>query len=176
MYPINRDFSGPAERVRLINCRLIGNYPTKEYHHFYQISTVSCSAVFSKPLSVDTGTGGRYCHWRAQSKSGGWVWRNPFRAACIRSRQFVGTSSCLGSILFTLIFTCMWVAHTSFRRTKYIFECVFLRIIISDKTWCKMLSPKFIRLINMVIIVILGITSCTSYLTSVPFLPKPYNL
>ena len=25
--PINREFSGPAERVRLQTCRLIGNYP-----------------------------------------------------------------------------------------------------------------------------------------------------
>ena len=99
----------------------------------------------------------------------------PLSELLVSGHDNAATSSCLGSILFTLIFTCMWVAHTSFRRTKYIFECVFLRIIVSDKTWCKMLSPKFIRLINMVIIVILGITSCTSYLTSVPFLPKSYN-
>ena len=31
--PINRNFSGPAKRVRLMTCRLIGNYPAKEYHH-----------------------------------------------------------------------------------------------------------------------------------------------
>jgi len=37
------------------------------------------------------------------------------------------------------------------------------------------LPPKFIRLINMVAIVISGIRSCTSYLTSVPFLPNAFN-
>ena len=33
VYPINRDYSGPAERVRLVTCRLTCDYPAKEYHH-----------------------------------------------------------------------------------------------------------------------------------------------
>ena len=41
MDPINRDFSEPAERVRLMACRLIGNYPTKEYHHYYTPTSTS---------------------------------------------------------------------------------------------------------------------------------------
>ena len=35
VYPINRDFSGPAKRVQIMACRLIGNYPAKEYHHYW---------------------------------------------------------------------------------------------------------------------------------------------
>ena len=31
LVPINCDFSGPAERVRLMTCRLIGNYHDKEF-------------------------------------------------------------------------------------------------------------------------------------------------
>ena len=33
VYPINRDYSGPSERVRLVTCRLTCDYPTKEFHH-----------------------------------------------------------------------------------------------------------------------------------------------
>ena len=33
VYPINREQAGPAERVRLLACRVIADYPTKEYHH-----------------------------------------------------------------------------------------------------------------------------------------------
>ena len=33
LVPINRNFSGPAERVRLMTYRLIGNYSNKEFHH-----------------------------------------------------------------------------------------------------------------------------------------------
>ena len=36
VYPINRDYSGPSERVRLVTCRLTCDYPTKEFHHYYQ--------------------------------------------------------------------------------------------------------------------------------------------
>ena len=35
VYLINRDYSGPSERVRLVTCRLTCDYPTKEYHHYY---------------------------------------------------------------------------------------------------------------------------------------------
>ena len=31
LVPINCDFSGPAERVRLMTCRLIGNYHDREF-------------------------------------------------------------------------------------------------------------------------------------------------
>ena len=31
--PINCNFSGPAERVRLVACQLIGIYPARDYHH-----------------------------------------------------------------------------------------------------------------------------------------------
>ena len=31
--PITRDYSGPAERVRLVTCRLTFDYPAKEYHN-----------------------------------------------------------------------------------------------------------------------------------------------
>ena len=33
VYPINRDYSGPSERVRLVTCRLTCDYPAKECHH-----------------------------------------------------------------------------------------------------------------------------------------------
>ena len=33
VYPINRDYSGPSERVRLVTCWLTCDYPTKEFHH-----------------------------------------------------------------------------------------------------------------------------------------------
>ena len=42
MDPINRDFSEPAERVRLMACQLIGNYPAKEYHHYSVAEFNSC--------------------------------------------------------------------------------------------------------------------------------------
>ena len=29
VYPITRDYSGPAERVRLVTCRLTSDYPAK---------------------------------------------------------------------------------------------------------------------------------------------------
>ena len=35
IYPINRNHSGPAERVRLVTCRLTSDYPAKEYHHWW---------------------------------------------------------------------------------------------------------------------------------------------
>ena len=35
VYPINRDYSGPSERVRLVTCRLTCDYPTKEFHHYW---------------------------------------------------------------------------------------------------------------------------------------------
>ena len=33
--PINCDFFRPAERVRLMTGRLIGNYPAGEFHHYW---------------------------------------------------------------------------------------------------------------------------------------------
>ena len=45
MDPINRDFSEPAERVRLMACRLIGNYPAKEYHHYLGSTPLHCAAL-----------------------------------------------------------------------------------------------------------------------------------
>ena len=33
---LTRDYSGPSERVRLATCRLTCDYPTKEFHHYYQ--------------------------------------------------------------------------------------------------------------------------------------------
>ena len=32
-YLINREEAGPAERVRLLACRVFAEYPAKEYHH-----------------------------------------------------------------------------------------------------------------------------------------------
>ena len=36
--PINCDLSGPAERVRLMIGRFIGNYPAREFHHYWRVS------------------------------------------------------------------------------------------------------------------------------------------
>ena len=30
---LSTDYSGPAERVQLVTCRLTCDYPAKEYHH-----------------------------------------------------------------------------------------------------------------------------------------------
>ena len=67
MDPINRDFSEPAERVRLMACRLIGNYPAKEYHHYYRDAQPSndSDAVFKSRQSKD---------WSAHLKSSTPVW------------------------------------------------------------------------------------------------------
>ena len=42
VYPINRDYSGPSERVRLVTCRLTCDYPTKEFHHY---CTYTCNVT-----------------------------------------------------------------------------------------------------------------------------------
>ena len=43
VYPINRDYSGPAERVRLVPCRLTCDYPTKEFRLYCQhVGMISC--------------------------------------------------------------------------------------------------------------------------------------
>ena len=36
LVPINCDFSGPAERVRLMTCRLIGNYHDREFTLYWE--------------------------------------------------------------------------------------------------------------------------------------------
>ena len=42
VYSINRDYSGPAERVRLVTCRLTCDYPTKEFRLYLTVCS-SCS-------------------------------------------------------------------------------------------------------------------------------------
>ena len=50
--PINRDYSGPSERVRLVPCRLTCDYPTKEFRLYSTVSSVSTvSAVDMYGLS-----------------------------------------------------------------------------------------------------------------------------
>ena len=44
VYPINRNFSSPAERVRLMKCWLVGNYPAKEDHH--KLTTMITSGLY----------------------------------------------------------------------------------------------------------------------------------
>ena len=50
---INCEFSGPAERVRLMISRLIGNYPAGEFHHYWPIKT-SQDTSFGNPCSYET--------------------------------------------------------------------------------------------------------------------------
>ena len=46
LVPINCDFSGPAERVRLMTCRLIGNYHDREFMLYYRcILTLELSSL-----------------------------------------------------------------------------------------------------------------------------------
>ena len=34
LYPITRDYSGPAKRVRVVTCQLTSDYPANEYYHY----------------------------------------------------------------------------------------------------------------------------------------------
>ena len=54
--PINRDFSEPAERVRLMACRLIGNYPAKEYHHQYGVDLAQMEIASANMGKEDIST------------------------------------------------------------------------------------------------------------------------
>ena len=56
LVPINCDFSGPAERVRLMTCRLIGNYPDREFNHYYSPRTrISCGTTW-EPTSASSAS------------------------------------------------------------------------------------------------------------------------
>ena len=64
--PINRNFSGPAQQVRLMVPRLIGNYPDREFNHYHVFSNISETCDSSWKF----GESQLIPHWRTFKKKG----------------------------------------------------------------------------------------------------------